>query len=187
MLNKNNFLIADIIDESKNEVLTGLHITKKYTEATDSFCLFRVSANEADIEECPIIFGKPIEPECVIRKSDSKDIVSKFKKNVSLPILENAIPHDEDEETIKFTTTDTNNTDTIIAQKIEGEYPQIDNIIYDKINGITFSVPLLKKMINTLSKMAGEVKLQFGEEKLLFHGETVSGQEIKGMLMGKIK
>jgi len=187
MLNKNNFLIAEIVNIDRGGAIAGLHITKKYTEATDTYCLLRVSANEADIEECPINFGKPIEPDnIIIRKSDCKDIAGKFKR-VTLPILENAIPHDEDEDIIKFTTTDTDKTDTVIAQKIEGEYPQIDNIIYDKINGIKFNVPLFKKMINTLSKMTGEIELQFGEEKLLFRGETVSGQEIKGMLMGRIK
>jgi len=185
MLNRNNLLVANICDPSNLRMeISGVHITPEYTEATDQFCLVRVATINTPASELPVVNGANVELKEVILGAEGIKNLKYFKPNKELPILDNVIVSNEKEDRVDLTTTNLEINNTVTVRKIEGNYPNTSQVIGDIKNPRTVTIKLLKKVIDTISKMGiDNADIEIVGEQIIFKGITKEDQDVKAVLM----
>jgi DNA polymerase III sliding clamp (beta) subunit (PCNA family) len=191
LLNNLNLEVAKFASkaETKPEI-AGVFITSKHTTATDGFRLVEMSVrSDVKPEDYPKVQGKSamrgMKPVIVPAKELSK---VKIPKNKDLPILENVAVSHVDGQRVDLMTTNLETADVKSFKRIEGKYPDYDQIFPKgeakaeiEVNG-----KLLAEMLDTLSKLnnLNSVRIKFYKDNdpLVLEAKN-DNQSARAMLM----
>lgn len=194
MYNKTNFRIASLAPGKERYYLDGIHITEDYTEVTNGHYLMRVdSVKKDEHDDLPEKEGmKPTKDEinCTIDAKVSKEIekaIPTYNKVRTLPILQHAwvIQNGEDNNQVKFGTTDLEHDKILIANKIEGKYPNSESIIEGlkkekPITKISFNPEYMEKLCQQFRKaeIRGITLTIYRDKKAMqLKGENIEEQQ----------
>ena len=199
VFNRGNFSIAALAGKEESwgdSPQSKLHITPEFTEVTNGHYLLQVSRPEVEKEEIPN--GRdgesPIdEPVTMLMSRDrALQIEKAIPKNGNHPILNNAWPVNQTDNSVSFLTTDLQKEDVIKAEKEDGRYPATD-IIWPKDNPVIeigfnpdYMIKLCQQFKKNSSAREPRVKLTIYGDKTamkLEAAETETEQEVKALLM----
>lgn len=173
MYNKHNLAVAKIAmkGDLKPE-LASVYFTNNHTVATDSFRLIEISVpDNVDIEEFPIMDKKINETTGAI--IDARQILKiALPKCGSLPIAENLVVHQVDEENVELITTDVldNSMNIKRVRTVPGTYPKYKEIVpkEDPLISIRINAKYLADVLNILGELDSfnnEVTLEIFADK----------------------
>lgn len=168
LLNQANLDTAQFTKRDGGEMpIGGVHITEKYTEATNGKCAIRLPLPDVDPEDFVTTPGEGVEGDIVL----PVDILNSMKipRKTHIPILQNACLS-KNEDHYYLSTTDLGTMSTAKAAPIEGKFPEIDKVTPTRKPGysITFNAKLLKEICSYVARHDSD----YGKMKFSFYGET---------------
>jgi DNA polymerase III sliding clamp (beta) subunit (PCNA family) len=196
-LNKNNLLVGAMANKDGSHYnLNSIHLTKKFTEATDGHMLCRIDLPEQfEPEDVPIMVKTDkadFFDDAILSLDGLKNV--KFTKS-QLPIVDGQVYIDVESSNkngkVKMATTDLDNVFETNARKIDGNYPDI-NLVLPKTPAkfrIGVSAKLLREMADLIVKgkkgTDALTVLEFRSEvdPIMFLSKTNEGQKITGLIM----
>jgi hypothetical protein len=138
----------------------------------------------------PISGGHEPPTDAIIPVGPFKKALAGIPKNMTLPILENVALSNVNGAQVRLTTNDLDTENSIVAKRIEGNYPNTDAVI--PTDAPTFQVsiaaPVLRLIADYFCKHGKEVQaINFSFIDALspirFEGRTDSGTLVKGVAM----
>jgi len=196
-LNKANLAVAAAasIDLSRPNI-NSIHITDKFTEATNGPILARVSLpyqfDPGNVPfSCPTDKATEINPFIIPAKSA---VTIKLPKHRTLPMCNDTLFVDVEKTNLSegayFNATDLTSMISPMIKKIDSDYPDIDQIVKidDEVHFHTFlSVNYLQTLLNIAKIVGCEHVTIDGYDKpnkpVIIKGENIEGQEFYGMIM----
>lgn len=159
--NKSNFQIVSLAPGKDRYHISGIHITKDYTEVTNGHYVVRVSTpvNKKEMAKEFSRLGnkKPTELKegCFIKSGFAKVVGDAIHKNLDAPILGNAVIVESKGDEVEFAVTDLEVTRFLKGRKGDGKYPDIDAIIPKEEGKLVISVnpDYLIKILQQYKKM----------------------------------
>ncbi len=187
-INRNNLEIYRVCDKrSLNKSIKGVHFGDDYSEATDSYMLVRVDKVKGDDGD------EGFDPKGLTLEADDVEAIRYFPScGGTEGSIRRQVVMSTSESEIRCTTTDGTDenikTKVTICHKVDGTYPNTDQLIFGDIEGGgTATMSLLRKFIAVIAKlniMDDKVKIKIADgNKLLIQGRTWEGQEIRAILM----
>lgn len=191
LYNKNNLAVVKCSAQTKGlrPALESVLFTNNKTVATDSFKIVEVSTPEIK-DEFPEIPNKKALKDLekpILLKAEQVADVKFFKKNKTLPILDNCILSSLDEKNYEITTTDLNKTNSVLVSKVDDNFPNYEPLFEDEkvkaeitING-QFLAELLE-VLNGVNKYS-HITLKIKDTKIELQTEGENNQKGRALLM----
>lgn len=193
-------LLPFVSRDVTREILTAVHVTPDYCEATDSYRLVRITHRDqmTDPENYPRVAGRSVVSEvpasgvCIPAESIQKALAGIPKKK-SLPVLEQVALEITDHYA-NLTTTDLEQTVTNQARLIEGTFPNVQQLIEsftpkdgDTSVTVAFNATFLKEVAAAVEKFGRnvpiEITLQDPLKPALIRAKNENGQTLTAILM----
>ncbi len=174
--------------------INGVLVTPEKTVATDRYTLLEVeNPKDFTLEDFPKVpNNETAEITTHIMPLESAKLLEanlKKVKNSSLPVLQNAAGLKlEAENQAGFVTTNLESATPIIYQKIDGEFPDYQQIVPKEKSVIEFNVSpeFLKRIAETYQAIGNasvNVKYYGDNQPLVFEAKTCFNQNVKALLM----
>lgn len=200
--NKNNLIIAGACGESHRAELSGVLFKKDRTIATDSTVLVQVE-NPTDmaelVKELPELpdKSKPLinfaKTGYIIPKKSVLKVLSNLKNETGvMTILRNCwFLQPKQIGSSVIATTDLDKTDLVMTRPIEGQYPDVSQLLKPATAKMKVLINLdkLKQVIDILDKMnlgknpAVEISIEEAEKPVRMTAKTLEGQNIVALVM----
>ena len=198
LYNKYNFKINTFCGDNTRPEISGVFVSPNKTVATDSFTLIEISSVKGNIKDFPTMPNKKALsnfPSFILPKEKAGDVVKLFdgKKNITLPIIENAVVSKRDKHTAEIGKTDLESYNSVMSKVIDGVYPQYEDLLVER--GRFIEVNLNPKFLTKIALFLGEfvgsnrtpeikVKIPIKkDEPVRFYAKNEHGQEAKVILM----
>jgi hypothetical protein len=190
LYNSLNLEVAKIASklDTKPEI-AGVFFTKTKTVATDSFRLIEISVPKVKAEDYPITPQGSAMRGCdpfIVEATGLGKI--KLPKNKSLPIVNNFAVKHIDKDKVEFLTTDLESTQLIQLRRIEGQFPDYEQIFPKDapVVEVAVNAAYLSGLLDILGKLGGTngVKMKFyGSDKPIVLEASNGDQSGRGMIM----
>lgn len=195
LLNKANLDIKRFSAKSKGKyALDNIRITSDFVEATNGHILVRVEYPNEEIEKYPKLpnQGKELKNNSYLIP---REAIEKVKiPNCTLNILNHAlVGQDEEGKNLIISTYDLENNNNIVVKIQEDDYPEIDNLMDDKVGyKIVFALnaELLKELADFIAKHSkkDEAKpiifyYKNAHSPIYFASKTKDKQKVEGAIM----
>lgn len=196
LFNKSNFNITDFCAKSSTRPeLEGIFVQPTKTIATNSFILIEVSTLKGlDINEFPAIPNKP-KPKTnfkpfILSSNEAQKLIKPLSKKQDIPILENAVILQSQDDFVEIGTTDLQSYNGIYCKPIQGEFPQVNDILVERGKFVEINVNpeyLVKigKFYSQFLKGTKTLKIKVPvnpNEPIRFYGKT-ENQDATALLM----
>jgi len=158
LYNKFNFLIEKFCAKSSvRPELNGVFINPKETCATNSIVLTLVRNSGVNVKEFPVMPNKKILTNFksfILPQEKAKEVIGLFRQKVSLPILENAVITQRNDEVAEITTTDLISVNSVMSRTIQGEFPEYNDLLIER--GKFLEIKLNPKYLKKIAEFFSE-------------------------------
>ena len=191
LYNKHNLSVAKFAaKDGIREELASVYFTSKITAATDSIRLLEMSVSTTgNAEEFPQIDGMSAMRGCSPFLVNAKQVMELKPKGVKhLPITEFVALKHLDDKRVEFLTTDVESSQVKQARRIDGKFPDYEQIFPKDEPKVRFKIDGAK--LAELLKVMAELP-QSGQVEVLYYGRILpielrsdnGNQKARGLIM----
>jgi len=191
LLGKEHDITAFASNDPSRYVIQSVHYNEKAQclEAVNGRCLIRVPVEKS--EDFPTLSGT-FQPatDSIIPIAPFKKALAGMPNGGSLPILKHVALSGSDDERVRMTTNDLDNENSVVAKRIEGNYPNTEQVIPTATPTFSISISAVELQIiaNYFAKHGDAqhaINFQFTAdcEAVRFSGKLESGKKATGVVM----
>lgn len=192
LIDKANDISAFASDEPSRCVIQGIHLDRRFTEATDGKIMIRVPYVTTPATEYPAIDRVSDElTDSIVNVKAFTDAIKAAPKSKNLPVLQTVrLSSNAKGDKVQLATTDLDDARVVESKRIEGKYPNTDAVWPEQPDGksICLSGELLKRIADYAIKHGKDdapIRLTMTDEfsPVTFAIKLEDGREAKGVLM----